>query len=407
MKTALFFLASFASLVAFTPLFSQSATERAESLGNVLKQVETDSIQYIERTAAYLFHEKINAYRVGKKIAVLQWDDTLWLAARNHNVWMMENNNLDHSEKSGSAYFTGGSPGARYSYVTSNKGKTQWSGENVLYNYSAYGKNALEMANNIAQHSFEQWQASPGHNDNMLNGSSYLHGVAFKLEGGKVWSTDLFARKPYDSGYTTVAFKSPKSPRFTNVTHVATNSPDPTTTASNEPVAASNKKQSTTQYEKSIRVKLSANMFGEDVVQDKTLAKAAKSHLSYMVTNKTTTSEEKKGKHRFTGTTPAKRVKKTARFSEIFKRMRTHVSEYVFTKQYPEADFDAESVVNDATTKFMAEQKSQSGNIKSTGMAVQVRKVKTTYTVYIVAMERRNKEKEKKAEDELEATDED
>lgn len=400
MATSRFFLAGIACVVVINPLFSQSNTERAESLPAVLKLTETDSVQYIERAAAFLFHEKINAYRAGKKVEKLQWDDTLWLAARNHNVWMMENNNLNHDEKAGSAFYTGASPGSRYSYVTSGKGKTQWSGENVLYNYSAHGNNALEIAGNIAQHSFEQWQASPGHNENMLNGSSYLHGVAFKLEGGKVWSTDLFARKPYSKAYAVAPFKAPVSWKFTDV--VVPNA----TLASipvNEPVVIQ-KKLSTSQYEKSIREKLSLNMFGEDATVDKSLAKAAKSHLSYMVTNKTTTSDEKKGKNKFTGRTPAKRVKKAARVADFFKRMRTNVSEYVFTKQYPEADFSAEAVVSDATSKFSAEQKKQSGEIKSTGMAIQVRKVKTTYTVHIVALERRKKEKAKTEEEVSETT---
>jgi hypothetical protein len=398
MTTSRFFLAGIACVVVINPLCAQGQIDRAEALPSILKRAETDSVQYIERTSAYLFHQKINSYRAEKNVGALQWDDTLWLAARNHNMWMMENNKLSHDENSGTALYTGASPGGRYAYVTSNKGKTQWSGENVLYNYSAYGKNAKEIANNIAQHSFDQWQASPGHNENMLNESSYLHGVAFKLEGGKVWSTDLFARKPYDPRYATNTFKAPLSSKFTSVSTAPSESSEPT--AATETVVSSGKKLSNFQYEKSIREKLSSNMFGEDIVIDKNLAKAAKSHLSYMVSNKTSTSEEKKGKNKYTGRTPEKRVKKASHLSGLFKRMRTTVSEYVFTKQYAEADFDADVVVRDATSKFAAEQRKQKGDLKSTGMAVQVRKVKTTYTVYIVALERRKKVKEKKEKEE-------
>ncbi len=404
MKTARFFLTGLTCMVVSLPLFSQSTLERAESLRSIVKTAESDSIQYIERTAAYLFHQKINAYRISKKSPALQWDDTLWLAAKNHNLWMSENDDLEHSENKGTPAYSGASPGDRYQYVTSYKGKTQWSGENVLYNYSAYGQTANEIAERIAQYSIEQWQGSPGHNDNMLNADSYLHGVAFKIDGGKVWSTDLFARKPYDAGYRNMAFNAPASTTFSNHGTIASNNTFTNAPAGNETVAAP-KKQTTSQFEKSIRTSLSGRIFGEDVVTEKALLSAAKSHLAYMALHKTTTSEEKKGKSRFTGTTPMKRVKKAARLKEFFKKMRSNVFEYVFTKTYSADDFTAEDAVIDATNKFSAERKGIAGELKTTGIAVQVRKLKTSYTVYIVALERRSKGK--KAEVEPETTDED
>ena len=372
-------------MVVSLPLFSQAKAERAEALPVIVKSAETDSVAYIERQAAYLFHQKINAYRVSKKLTALQWDDTLWLAARNHSAWMMNTGEFMHEEKKGTPGYTGMSPGNRYAFVTSEKGKTQWCGENILSNSSAYGQTANEIAERVAQYSLEQWQKSPGHNENMLYESAYLHGTAFKIKSGQVWATQILAREPYVDGYGVVAFVKPASTAFSNSDPVAVN-----TVFTNAPaVAPKKKKQSTTQYEQAIREKLDNNLYA-DVNTEKALGQAAKSHLTYMSLHKTSDSKEKKGKSRFTGATPQKRVMKSTRGGEFFKRLRTRVSEFVFTKTYPADSFEAETVVSDATTKFDSERTDQ-GEIKSMGMAVQVRKVKTDYTVHIVVLERRKK----------------
>src|ERR1044071_5443656 len=108
-----FAVAAIAVLLAYAPLHSQSKPSKAEAISSIVKSSESDSIQYIERMAAYLFHQKINSYRAAKQLNTLAWDDTLWLAARNHTQWMNTNSKLSHEENSNSTGFTGKSPGDR------------------------------------------------------------------------------------------------------------------------------------------------------------------------------------------------------------------------------------------------------------------------------------------------------
>ncbi len=382
------------SLIALSTLNAQHRPSKSDALGTIVKNSESDSIQYIERLAAYLFHQKINAYRAAESLNTLAWDDSLWLACRNHSMWMNANNQLSHDEKSGTTSFSGVSPGDRYRFVTKDNGKALWCGENALYNYSANGNNANDIAERVAQHSFEQWQASPGHNANMLSGSAYLEGTAFILKGDQVWATSLFARKPGSSAYNSVAFVKPSTNKFVD------GPVNPTTTANNTNVANNTtvpaKKLSISQMEKSIREQLTNGIY-LDIDSDKSLAQAAKSHLAYMTLHKTTGVKEEKGKSRYTGKTTRKRVMKSSHGFEFFKRMRTVVQEMTFKKVYDTNTFDPTMAVNDATADFDKKRTSQE-ELKSVGMDVQIRKVKAEYTVYIVVLERRLKAKEEKKE---------
>ena len=159
----------------------------------LLKAAKHERKQKIERLAALKFHKLINAYRMKNRINEIKWDESLWLACRNHDIWMSANKELSHDEKKGTKYFTGIEPGDRYIYVTSGKGNYEWSAENALYNYDKKGKTINEIANCIAKNAFEQWKNSPGHNENMLGRNHKAHGVAFYIgKGGMVYGTDLF-----------------------------------------------------------------------------------------------------------------------------------------------------------------------------------------------------------------------
>ena len=203
------------SLLFYLPIsaFAKGKLEFVQRLNAIKKTAETDSVQFIERLAAFYFHENINEYRKASNKGKLVWDDTLWLASRNHCVWMAANNELSHDEKKGTYFFSGKEPGNRIVYVSSGKSKLSWSGENALYNYSSKGNNANEIAKNIADLSFEQWKNSPGHNENMLNSASYGHGVAFIISGFLVWGTDLFMYE-YEN-YKEEVFVLPPSKKFT------------------------------------------------------------------------------------------------------------------------------------------------------------------------------------------------
>lgn len=371
-------------MVAYIPLRSQSSAFKADAITTLKSDAETDSIQFIERMAAYLFHEKLNDYRSAKQLNVLMWDDSLWLASRNHTQWMQQNNKLGHDETSGTPGFTGKSPGDRYAFATSSTGKVQWCGENALYNYSADAGTAMEVAERIAQYSLEQWQASPGHNENMLASHAYVEGTAFVIDGEQVWATSLFARKPINTAYQTVSFMQPGTNKF-NATAIVPTSHNANNTVATKPVKA----QSTYQMEKSIRTSITDGMYA-NIETEKSLSAAAKNHVSYMSLHKTNSSIEQKGKSRFTGRTPQKRVSKASHGFEFFKRIRTLVNELTFSKTYPAATFSPEAAVSDATSEFN-KQRNATGEVKKVGLAVKVKKQKDDYTVYIVVLERRLK----------------
>ncbi|MCB0401812.1 MAG: CAP domain-containing protein [Flavobacteriales bacterium] len=169
-----------------------------QNVDELLKKAETDSIAYIERKAALEFHKLINQYRKRSGLDPIEWNDLLWVATINHNTWMDEADELSHHERQKTTGYTGTSPGSRLDFAAGGRANMSWSGENALYNYSCSGKTRDEIAANIAQRSFEQWKASPGHNENMLGSRHASHGVAFKITGSRVWGTDLFASAPYN-----------------------------------------------------------------------------------------------------------------------------------------------------------------------------------------------------------------
>ncbi|MGL5890271.1 MAG: CAP domain-containing protein, partial [Bacteroidia bacterium] len=129
----------------------------------LLKQSETDSVMKTERLAALKFHILINQYRKENKLDTICFSDTLWLASRNHCVWMYTNDQLNHIEEENTPSFTGEDPGDRYDFVTNKKGNCNWTGENILYSYT-WAKTIEEIATDMASSSFSTWQASPGHN---------------------------------------------------------------------------------------------------------------------------------------------------------------------------------------------------------------------------------------------------
>jgi uncharacterized protein YkwD len=157
------------------------------------KNAKVDSVNTIERLAAFKFNTKINNYRKEKGLPVLQWDEALWLAARNHSVWMNVHNKLMHAEMENTTFFSGKTPNDRIAYVLGNSNYYSFTGENALYNFSAYGETINEIAENISEESFNDWKNSHGHNSNMLNNFN-IHGVAFIISERKVWATDLLSK---------------------------------------------------------------------------------------------------------------------------------------------------------------------------------------------------------------------
>ncbi len=169
-----------------------------KDLPKLLKQSETDSILKIERLAALKFHKLINEFRIRNHKQPLDWSDVLWLAARNHDVWMWTNDVIGHEEDLGTKYFNGEDTKDRIRYVLKNKGK-YYAGENAYCTYQVLGKNINEISENIAKDSFKAWNESKDHNENMLENDYTTHAVAFRITGiglkkweHAAWATDVF-----------------------------------------------------------------------------------------------------------------------------------------------------------------------------------------------------------------------
>jgi len=152
---------------------------RQGDLESLLSEIPNRPDLQLERLAAYFFHQRINQYRLDNKLTTLYWDERMWLAARNHNVYMMKTK-CSHEETKGAAGFTGINPSDRIQFVTYNGFKMSLYAENILMNFTAdYQRSLVDNAKNIADESFEQWRNSPPHNKNMLHPNLFAHGTSF------------------------------------------------------------------------------------------------------------------------------------------------------------------------------------------------------------------------------------
>ena len=181
----LFTIAAFQSAEAQTPF-------KSESIPLLIAKTSTDSVACLERMTAYYFHIIINNYRKEKRLEPLNWNDTLWIAAKNHSLWMSNQDDLTHSETANTPYFTGSGVGDRVLYASSGNKNLRWGAENAMYSSYVKGKDISAMALDFAKDAFEQWKGSSGHNQNMLKKNCRSHGVAFIIVPGTIWATDVF-----------------------------------------------------------------------------------------------------------------------------------------------------------------------------------------------------------------------
>jgi uncharacterized protein YkwD len=152
-----------------------------------------DVVVQSEGKIASNFHTLINEYRAEKLMLPLVWNDTLALAAKNHNQWMEFNNDLDHTENKKGPYFTGRDMTTRINYASNMKGDL-FCGENILYFSFTIDTTAViddSTAFRIADEAFEMWRNSPGHNANMLRRFK-LHGISFHYADNRIWATNVF-----------------------------------------------------------------------------------------------------------------------------------------------------------------------------------------------------------------------
>ena len=365
----------FALLFQLVPANAQVAD--ATKLASILQASRKDSVQKIERLAAVKFHKLINAYRISSGVDSLRWDDTLWLASRNHSYWMKANGELSHGETKATSNFTGESPGARYEYASKGKGNCSWSGENALYNYDKSGRTIDEIAEDMASNSLSQWQHSPGHNRNMLAAGSKVHGVAFVLgNDGRVWATDLFAYRYY-SDAAPIARQTQKTNPVATVA-VNTNSTKVLPSASNKIVKMDLAKTSndivSALYEK-------ANGSNS---RNASFEKAAMNHAEYMAYTKQASHTEKKKRRHYTGETVEKRLMKASSGKYFFAKHRWNVTENIAVVEADAASMDIPSLVNEIVNKLDAED--DAANAERTGFGVVIKRVKNRLTIYVVRL---------------------
>ncbi len=178
---------------------SKTTLLTVEDLQLFVSLSKTDSIVKLERLTALYFHEMLNEYRQKKKRERLSWDDTLWLAARNHAVWMMKNDKISHTQSTSSKAFTGKSYKDRITYVLKEKVSFNATGENALYNSNSGQSKQIDLwAKELANICFNQWKNSKDHHDNMIQKLFNTHGMAIIIDpNGEVYAVDLFVLKMY------------------------------------------------------------------------------------------------------------------------------------------------------------------------------------------------------------------
>ena len=174
------------------------------------QQLAEDTTLIFEWLTSFHFHQLINKYRSSKRLPTLYWDDRMWLAARNHNIYMIEVGDLTHSQRRNNLYFTGSTPDKRVNYVTYNVKELNTNAENCLYTTIEITKSKNdfltvkgwverdiqqieETAVRLAEEGFEQWKNSSGHNMNMIDADYFIHGTSFSFAGnGQFYGTTVF-----------------------------------------------------------------------------------------------------------------------------------------------------------------------------------------------------------------------
>ncbi len=340
-------------------------------LAAVINQTKKDSVQKTERLASLKFHKLINDYRKKNKLDTLAWDDVLWLAARNHSVWMGTNNVLSHSEREGTKNFTGADPGGRYAYASAHS-SDDWSGENALYNWSDDGETIEEISDEIASESFTQWKNSPGHDENMRAKSSRSHAVAFYLEPqGPVWATDLFS------------YQSPSGNELAPTDNSVVNFELVKGSTEKKKIV---KRMSVIELEQTRSKLLEMIKSNSAVPENKAMEKAAMNHARYMANLKTLTHNENKYHPGFYGETEMKRMMKASLGLYFFSQNKIQLSESIASVKTEIEDLDISELVSAITSDLDSNAKIK-GNPVSAGYGISIIQIKTQLKIYAVRLE--------------------
>ena len=366
-------------LMGFFAIGSHAQVYTTSELPRLLSKTSQDSILEIERRAAMEFHTLLNNYRSSKGLKRIYWDDTFWLASRNHCIWMAEHNKLSHSQTPNTALFTGGGPGARHTYVAGASSRASWNGENALYNYSAYGTSIKEIADNIAKRSFNQWKGSPGHERNMRRNHD-VHGVAFILSGSQVWGTDLFG-----SDYKRRTYHKELEARYSPKLEVKnkTITKEPVKTAVTTP-RLTRKKLKALEDE----VIEGLRTLNTTATSNQSMIKAAEEHARYLAYSREVSSIEQRKHGYFYGKTPFMRLMKASKGKELFNRKGTKIRETCTLVTYKTADLPEADILISNLNEAINKEKNAEDQVAEQGMAVYFRKSGGKVKIYVVLMEK-------------------
>jgi hypothetical protein len=330
-RNILFFL--FLSLLGF----SQNATStkdsaynksllKQEDLSEILRDSDDNEKLILERLTAFFFHNLINEYRISSDKSWLFWNENLWLAARNHNVYMINEKDFGHFQNPDSKLFTGINPKARLSYVTGISRLI--CGENVHYSGGGNSKQTdmAEIAQEIAQESFKSWQNSPGHNKNMLNNAYNTHGTSFLINDKKIIATTVFQEnKNFQLEEITITWDSELANQ--NIPNFIIKD--------NEVYSSKSEKD----LSKIVCDIIKSEFLRSTASHDRDMDKAAKKHVKYMIANNNQSSIEERSNKYYYAKTPKKRYLKAAGNFKWVSFMFTKVYDKSIILNYPLKDF--------------------------------------------------------------------
>ncbi len=189
----------------------QDTIYREGDLPGLLGGIENDKMLQLERMTALEFHHLVNAYRAEKGKKTIFWDDKLWLAGRNHNMYLFAYcKTLTHNEANKGNRFTGSTPENRVHYVTyQSKDHTMTGFENcaasntltpapldLTFASTLSYTEMLEIARSDAEEMFDLWKHSPGHNQNMLESNHLAHGtsIIYNHTTGITYASSVFTQ---------------------------------------------------------------------------------------------------------------------------------------------------------------------------------------------------------------------
>jgi hypothetical protein len=175
-------------LFSFESAGQKKELKYASDVSNLKEQLKTDSVLLFEYACAMEFHKYLNDYRTSRKLKPLRWNDTLWVVAMNHGIYLNENNLFSHQQIARKSSFSGVQPDNRYNFVVQSKQNITGYGEN-LFMTSFYIQNTPA---HYALEAFNAWKKSPGHNKNMLYKAFDEHGTAVVSSESNLIFTDFF-----------------------------------------------------------------------------------------------------------------------------------------------------------------------------------------------------------------------